>query len=233
MRGSGELTICDDRKSQTVKLNTHPMETMVVRMGKSLTDVRRAVREALGSRWRLLLLQGVAMLIHGALAIAVPVVAKMPIDLFIGWLFLSGGIIGLSAILSTYNVPAFRWILVTAALSIAAGILLLRRPLEGAGTLTIVLVVLFAAEGTCQIATSIAYRKMIAFSWMWMLASGIIDVTMAAIIVASWPISAGWVLVALVGINLISSGAAIVTAALAVRSFAGVDVPVPAPARSM
>ena len=40
-------------------------------------------------------------MIHGALAISVPVVATMPIDLFMGWLFLIGGVTGLSAILST------------------------------------------------------------------------------------------------------------------------------------
>nr|WP_257170077.1 DUF308 domain-containing protein [Bradyrhizobium sp. SRS-191] len=193
--------------------------------------MRHAVRQALGSRWRLLLVQGVAMLIHGGLAIAVPVVARMPVDLFIGWLFVVAGVIGLATILATYDVPAFRWILVTAALSIAAGMLLLSRPLESAASLTIVLVALFAAEGVCQIATSIAYRKVIAFSWRWMLASGIVDLAMAAIMIAFWPISAAWVLGSFVGVNLMTSGAAIVTAALAARSFAGLAAPVPAPAR--
>ena len=207
------------------------METIVERIGRALMSMQGTLREAFGSRWRLLLFQGVAMLIRGGLVIAVPVVAKIPIDFMMGWLFLIGGVIGLSAILSTYDVPAFWWILVTAVLSVAAGILLLTRPLEGAASLTIVLVVLFAAEGFGQIVTSIAYRKVIAFSWIWMLVSGIIDVAMAAIILAFWPISTIWMLSVFVGINLFTSGAAIVTAALAVRSFAGVAVPVPAPAR--
>jgi uncharacterized membrane protein HdeD (DUF308 family) len=104
--------------------------------------------------------------------------------------------------------------------------------LEGAASLRIVLVALFAAEGLCQIATSIAYRKVIAFSRIWMLASGIVDLAMSAIMIAFWPISAVWVLGVFVGINLITSGAAIVTVALAARSFAEVATSVPAPARS-
>ena len=203
----------------------------MVQIRETLTRTRRAVREALGNRWQLLLLQGIAMLIHGGLAIAVPVVAKMPVDLFIGWLFLIAGVIGLATILPTYDLPAFRWVLVTAALSIAAGIILLSRPLEGAASLRIVLVALFAAEGLCQIATSIAYRKVIPFSRIWMLASGIVDLAMSAIMIAFWPISAVWVLGVFVGISLITSGAAIVTVALAARSFAQVATSVPAPAR--
>lgn len=170
------------------------------------------------------------MLLRGGLAIVVPMVGKLPIDFVIGWVFLSGGVIGLSAILSTYDVPALRWILLTAALSAAAGIVLLTRPLEEEASLTIVLAVLFAAEGLCQIGTAIAYRKVITFSWIWMLVSGIIDVAMVAIMVAFWPISDVWVIGMFVGVNLTTSGAAIVTAALAVRSFARAGAPEPVPA---
>ena len=69
--------------------------------------MRGALREALGSPWRLLLLQGVALQIRGGLAIVVPMVGELPIDFVIGWVFPSGGVIGLSAILSTYDVPEF------------------------------------------------------------------------------------------------------------------------------
>jgi uncharacterized membrane protein HdeD (DUF308 family) len=41
---------------------------------------------------------------------------------------------------------------------------------------------------------------------------------LAAIIIAGWPLSAGWVLGLLVGINLITSGLALATAAIAGRN---------------
>ena len=108
--------------------------------------------------------------------------------------------------------------------------MLLTCPLEGEASLTIVLAVLFAAEGLCQITTAIAYRKVITFSWIWMLASGIIDVAMVAIMVAFWPISDVWMIGVFVSVNLTMSGAAIVTAALAVRAFAKIGTPEPVPA---
>jgi uncharacterized membrane protein HdeD (DUF308 family) len=51
-----------------------------------------------------------------------------------------------------------------------------------------------------------------------MLASGLADLALAAIIVAGWPLSASWVLGLLVGVNLITSGLAVVMAAIAGRN---------------
>ncbi|WP_426425579.1 HdeD family acid-resistance protein [Bradyrhizobium genosp. A] len=185
-----------------------------------LTSMQRAVKDALGSHWRLLMFQGVSMVILGCLAIAAPVTATVAVDLYVGWLFALGGVIGLVAIVSTHDVPAFLWSLLTAALSIVAGIMSIAQPLEGALSLTLVLTAFFTAEGVFQVATSIAYRNVIAASWVWMLVSGLADLAMAGIIIANWPASAVWVLGLLAGINLISSGWAIVMAAMAGREFA-------------
>ena len=50
-----------------------------------------------------------------------------------------------------------------------------------------------------------------------MLASGIADLILAGIIIAGWPSTAAWALGLFVGVNLITSGAAITTVALAGR----------------
>jgi uncharacterized membrane protein HdeD (DUF308 family) len=49
--------------------------------------------------------------------------------------------------------------------------------------------------------------------WGWMLASGIADLALAAIILVSWPMSAGWALGIIAGVNLITSGWAIIMVA--------------------
>ena len=50
------------------------------------------------------------------------------------------------------------------------------------------------------------------------MASGLCDLILVAIIVASWPLSAAWTLGLLAGINLLTSGWAIVMLAMAARS---------------
>ena len=76
---------------------------------------------------------------------------------------------------------------------------------------------LFRSEGVFQVVTSIAYRKAMAGTWGWMLASGVSDLIMVAIIIYAWPLSAAWTLGLLAGVNLLTSGWAIVMVGLAAR----------------
>ena len=121
--------------------------------------MQRAVRDAFAAHWRLLMFQGVVMIILGVLAVAAPVIASIAIDIYVGWLFLFSGVIGLIALFSSHHIPAFLWSLITAALSIALGILLIWKPVEGALSLTFVLTAFFLVEGVFQIATSLVYRE--------------------------------------------------------------------------
>ena len=83
----------------------------------NLSDMQRAVRDAFGAHWRLMMFQGVIMIILGVLAVAAPVIATIAIDIWVGWLFLFSGVIGLIALFSSHHIPAFLWSLITAALS--------------------------------------------------------------------------------------------------------------------
>jgi uncharacterized membrane protein HdeD (DUF308 family) len=183
----------------------------------NLSAMQHAIRGAMATHWRLFLFQGVVMIVLGVLAVAVPMAATLAIELLVGWLFLISGIVGLIALFSVHDAPAFLWGLVTAALSVAAGVVLIWNPVAGALSLTLVLVGLFIAEGVFQIATSVGYRHVMAASWGWLLVSGISDLVLAAVIILGWPISAIWALGLLVGINLLTSGWALVMAAFAGR----------------
>jgi uncharacterized membrane protein HdeD (DUF308 family) len=182
--------------------------------------MQQAINEALGAHWRLFLFQGVIMVILGILAVAAPVAATMVVDIYIGWLLLISGIVGLVATFSAKDIPAFLWSLITAALSVIVGGLLIRRPVEGALSLTMVLTAFFIVEGIFQIVAASAYRHVVGGSWGWMLVSGISDLALVAIIIFGWPMTAVWSLGLIVGINLITSGWAIVMAALAGRNLA-------------
>jgi uncharacterized membrane protein HdeD (DUF308 family) len=182
-----------------------------------MDHLHRGVKDALSARWGLLMFQGVALIILGFLAIAAPMLATLAVEIYIGWLFLIAGIVGLVAMFRAHDATAFMWTLVTAALSLASGVILLYRPVTGTVTLTIVLAAFFLAEGVFQIATSLAYRKALPASWIWMLASGVCDLILVAIIAAGWPLTTTWVLGLIAGVNLLSSGLAIVMAASAAR----------------
>jgi uncharacterized membrane protein HdeD (DUF308 family) len=191
---------------------------MVLANDAELTDMQRAITRALAEHWRLFLFQGVIMVILGILAVGAPMAATLFVAIYLGWLFLISGILGLVALFSTHDVPAFVWNLITAALAVVVGVLLIWRPGEGAVSLTLVLAAFFIAEGVFQTVTSLAYRHAMAGTWGWMLLSGIADLVLAALVIISWPLSAVWFLGLLAGINLLTSGWAIIVAALAGRN---------------
>jgi uncharacterized membrane protein HdeD (DUF308 family) len=183
----------------------------------SFLDTQRGIGETLRAHWRLFLFQGVIMIGLGVLAIAAPVWATLAVDVYVGWLFLISGVIGLVAMFSARSVPGFLWTFVTALLSVAVGALLLWRPVEGVLSLTIVLTAFFIVEGIFQAVAALIYRDGMPGSWGWLLVSGLADLALAAIVIMGWPGTAVWMLGLLVGINLLTSGWAVVMVALGAR----------------
>jgi uncharacterized membrane protein HdeD (DUF308 family) len=184
----------------------------------SLSDMQQAVRDTARLHWRLFLAQGVIMTILGVLAVIWPQISTVAVDVYVGWLFLFSGIVGLASMFLAPTVHAFLWMLLTAALSLFVGVMLLWHPTEGAVSLTMVLTAFFIVEGIVQIVASLSYRDVFPESWGWMLASGIADLILAALIIKGWPSTATWALGLLVGINLITSGVAVVMVAMAGKS---------------
>jgi uncharacterized membrane protein HdeD (DUF308 family) len=115
------------------------------------------------------------------------------------------------------KVSTFLWTLLTSALSLFAGVVLLWHPIAGAVSLTLLLLAFFVAEGMFQIAAAISYRAAFPESWGWMLSSGLADLILAAPLIAGWPSTATWALGLIVGVNLLTSGVATITVANAAR----------------
>jgi uncharacterized membrane protein HdeD (DUF308 family) len=180
----------------------------------TISDLRRSVRDTVRLHSALFLTQGVIITVLGVLAILWPQISTVAVDVYIGALFFISGIVGLVVMFFAPSVSAFLWSLLTAALSLLVGVLLLWHPVEGSVALTLVLIAFFIVEGIFQIAGSLAYRDIFPDSWGWMLASGIIDLALAALLIAGWPGTAGWALGLLVGVNLITSGIAIIMVAV-------------------
>jgi uncharacterized membrane protein HdeD (DUF308 family) len=181
-------------------------------------EMRRGMEETMRTYWALFLTQGVIMMILGVLAVIWPQISTVAVDVYIGWMFLLSGIVGLATMFLAPSVSAFLWSLLTAALSLGVGVLLLWHPVEGTVSLTLVLIAFFIAEGIFQIAAAVSYRDAFRDSWGWMVMSGITDLILAWLMISGWPGTAIWALGLIAGVNLITSGLAITMAAIAGRS---------------
>jgi uncharacterized membrane protein HdeD (DUF308 family) len=168
------------------------------------------------------LVYGIVMAILGFLAIAMPGIASLASTIFIGWLLIAGGAIGLYADLSAgKDAPGFWWNLITALLYLAAGIVILVNPLAGVLTLTIVLAAYLLGGGAAKLFLAFSHKRDIPQAWGWVLFSGIVDIILAVLIIAGLPGTAIWAIGLLVGINLLMMGTAITVTALTCKKMAG------------
>jgi uncharacterized membrane protein HdeD (DUF308 family) len=186
-------------------------------MNQPATDPQSAVRKAINEHWTLFLVEGIILVILGIVAIVVPPIATIAFTIIIGWLFLISGVVGLITTFWARGAPGFWWALISALIGIAAGVVLLLWPISGTLSLTLVLIAFFIVEGVASIMYAIDHRAQLSGRWGWMLASGIVDLILAAIIFAGLPGTAAWALGLLVGINMLFGGAAMIGIALAAR----------------
>jgi uncharacterized membrane protein HdeD (DUF308 family) len=161
--------------------------------------------EALERHRKWLLASGLLAILAGIVAIAVPAVASVAIDLFIGWLLLfSSGFALVDAFAPPRAAGRVAVRLTYAALFLAAGIYLLVAPLEGTFTLTVVLAAFLIAFGLLRLLAALRGRDEPGAALVAL--SGAAGVVVGILIAVELPSSADWAIGLLVGIDLIFAG---------------------------
>lgn len=189
-------------------------------MSTNPSDIQRAVANALHQHWKLYLIEGVLLVALGLIAILVPPAATLAVTFLFGWLFLISGVIGLVTTFMMRHAPGFWWSLISAALGVLVGGMLLAQPAQGALSLTLVLAAFFVVEGVVSIMFALDHRRELSGRWGWMLVSGIVDLGLAVMIIAGLPSTAAWAIGLLVGINMVFGGTALIGMALHARKSA-------------
>jgi len=163
-------------------------------------------RKSIRDHWRILLFEGIVLILLGIAAIVLPVLAGLAVAILFGWLFLLGGLVGLATTALARHAPGFWWALLSAVLWIVAGLALVAWPAGGLISLTLLLIGWFIVEGISSVMYALAHRQGSSARWGWMLFSGVIDLVLAAMLLAGLPGTAAWALGLLVGIKMLYSG---------------------------
>ena len=182
-----------------------------------LERIQAALANSLHAHWKLFLIEGIILVILGLAAVMLPLIATLAIALVIGWVFFLSGVVGLITTFRMRKAPGFWWSLFSAILGIAAGIVLLRWPLRGAFSLTVILTIFLVLEGVISIMFALEHKSEFSGRWGMMLFSGLVDLILAGLILAGLPATAAWAIGLLVGINMIFGGSALIGMALHAR----------------
>ncbi len=177
-----------------------------------------AITNSLHAHWKFFLIEGIVLVILGLIAVCVPPLATVTVEILIGWLILLSGVLGLIMTFQTRGTPGFGWSLLSAIVGILVGIVLLMWPLSGVFSLTVMLTVFLVLEGVVSIMYALAHRREKSSRWEMMLVSGVVDLILAGLILAGLPGTAAWAIGLIVGVNLFFGGVALVALALQARS---------------
>jgi uncharacterized membrane protein HdeD (DUF308 family) len=182
--------------------------------------MQAALATSLAAHWKLFLIEGIVLVILGLAAIMLPLIATIAIAIVVGWIFLLSGVVGLLATFRMRSAPGFWWSLLSGILGVVAGIVLLRWPLSGAFSLTLVLTLFLVLEGVVSIMFALEHKRELSGRWGMMLFSGVVDLVLAGMIYAGLPGTAAWAIGLLVGINMVFGGSALIAMALHARNAA-------------
>ena len=184
----------------------------------NIANIQRAVNQALHEHWVFYLVEGIVLLVLGAIAIVIPPLATLAATILFGWLFLISGVLGLVTSFMMRAAPGFWWSLISAALGVIVGGWLLAQPVSGAISLTLLLIAFFIIEGIVTIMFALDHKRELSGRWGWMLVSGVVDLVLAAVILSGLPGTAVWAIGLLVGINMVFGGMALIAMALHARN---------------
>jgi uncharacterized membrane protein HdeD (DUF308 family) len=95
-----------------------------------------------------------------------------------------------------------------AGLALVLGLVFAFQPFAGARTLTMILAALFVVEGVLGVFIALALRDQ-SSGWIWTLLSALSTLVLAVLIVAGWPSTSVWVIGVLFGLNMLTTGAAL------------------------
>jgi uncharacterized membrane protein HdeD (DUF308 family) len=180
---------------------------MAISVADAAEVMRESMREAVKEHSVWYLVQSVLMVLAGLLALIFPAVSSVVVVFYLGWLLIFSGVLQAISLIDARHVPNF-WIqLLSAALFVVVGLLFLRNPGAGLLSLTLLLIVLFMVEGFSKVIFALTIRPFP--NWGWVLVSGMVGIVLSLLLLVSTPVTALWLLGVLLGIQLISEGAAL------------------------
>lgn len=160
-----------------------------------------------------LLIAGVLLTLLGVVGIFLPGALSLAIEVFLGWLMITGGILWAYYTYQWHNASFTSWL--KPLILIAAGILLLVYPVSGIAAITLLISFYLITDAFGSFALALELRP--SSGWLWMLFNGLLSLALAVIILVGWPASSPVYLGIIVGISLLFDGVSLFMLGLAIK----------------
>ncbi|KKD09914.1 HdeD family acid-resistance protein [Streptomyces sp. WM6386] len=161
---------------------------------------------------------GVILVLAGLVGLIYTGVATLTSMLLFGWLLLIGGAVGLLHAIQARGTNFFWLGVVVAALNIAAGVVVIRRPEAAAEALTMFAALLFLTGGVFRLAGSLVVRGT---QFGWTLVQGAFGLLLGILVLASWPSSSKYVIGSFFSLALLFDGLGLIATGFGGRRIVG------------
>lgn len=168
---------------------------------RTLVEARLEVAFRRNRRWYLV--QGILFLVAGVVAMLLPTLTMIAIEIVLAVLLVASGLY------QTYQGSMDRsgWLVMSGLLSLVVGVMLLLVPTAGAVALATLIALFLIFEGIVEII--LARQLRFSSYWGWLMASGILSVILGSLLLYGWPAQTVFLAGVLLGINFIFYGVAI------------------------
>lgn len=173
----------------------------------------------LKKNWGWMLAVGIIFIVLGTIGLGMSGALTLASVMIFGILLLIGGGVQLADAFKCTGWKGMLWHVLIALLYIAAGFLMINRPLLASTAITAMLAGAFMVIGVFRIFIAIRMRDH--KGWIWLLIAGLISLALGIMIMNQWPVSGLWVIGLFVAIEMIFHGWSYVLLALAAKNSPG------------
>jgi uncharacterized membrane protein HdeD (DUF308 family) len=177
--------------------------------------------EEIKASWGWVLAIGIVLMLIGVACIVGDVTATFTTVIVFGWLLMIGGVFALIQAFHMRTWSGFFLYLLSALFRGFTGYLLIRYPLTGAASLTLILAAFFIVGGTFRAigAGVIRFPR-----WGWSVFSGIVSAALGTMLIAQMPVSSVWFIGFAIGVDLMVDGSSLIAFATAIHNWSDLAV---------
>jgi membrane protein HdeD len=161
------------------------------------------------ARSPILTLEAVLLIVLGIAALILPLLAGAIVGTVIGVVLLISGAVGLASAFSGGPHVHQGWSIASAVIALLAGLLILVNPIAGAAGLVLLFGIYLVLDGVALIGLGLDQRKRGSTRWGLLLASGVVDILLAVLLLGLGAVGATAVVGFVLGVDLVFAGAAL------------------------
>ena len=166
----------------------------------------------LATRSNWLTIEAAGLIVLGVLAIIFPFFTGLAVGVFLGWLLVIVGVLGIVAAIAGRAHAHLGWSVASAVVAIIAGLLIAFHPLVAAIAISLIVAAYLLIDGVALAALGLDQRKRGVSRWYFVFGVGVVDSLLGVLVLVFSGVGSADLVGVIVGVDLIIAGVGLLAA---------------------